>query len=44
MYLEIAKRDNRLAVVNCFNKDGGMLFPEEIFEKIINIIRLAKLL
>jgi dTMP kinase len=44
MYLDVAKRDKRLAVVNCCNKDGGMLFPEEIFEKIINIIRLAKLL
>jgi dTMP kinase len=44
MYLDVAKNDNRLAIVNCHNKDGGMLFPEEIFEKIINLIRLAKLL
>jgi len=44
MYLDVAKIDKRLVVVNCFHKDGGMLFPEEIFEKIINIIRLAKLL
>jgi dTMP kinase len=44
MYLDIAKIDKHLAVVNCCNKDEGMLFPEKIFEKIINIIRLAKLL
>jgi dTMP kinase len=44
MYLIVAKKDKRLAVVNCNGKDGGMLFAEEIFEKIINIIRAGKLL
>jgi dTMP kinase len=43
MYLTVAEKDKRLAVVNCNNKDGGMLFPEEIFEKIINIIRSVNL-
>ncbi|MBA4323459.1 MAG: dTMP kinase, partial [Odoribacter sp.] len=31
MYLGVAEKDKRLAVINCNNKDGGMLFPEEIF-------------
>jgi dTMP kinase len=44
MYLIVAEKDKRLAVVNCNSKDGGMLFPEEIFEKIINIIRAGNLL
>ncbi len=44
MYLGVAEKDKRLAVVNCNSKDGGMLFPEEIFEKIINIIRAGNLL
>jgi dTMP kinase len=44
MYLKVAEKDKRLAVVNCNDKDGGMLYPEEIFEKIINIIRSANLL
>jgi dTMP kinase len=44
MYLRVAEKDRRLAVVNCNNKEGGMLFPEEIFEKIINLIRAGNLL
>lgn len=44
MYLIVAEKDKRLAVVNCNSKDGGMLFPEKIFEKIINIIRIGNLL
>jgi len=44
MYLHISEKDRRLAVVNCNNKDGGMLFPEEIFERIIDIIRKSNLL
>ena len=42
MYLNIAQKDKHLVIVNCGNKDGGMLFPEEIFEKIIDQIRIAK--
>jgi dTMP kinase len=44
MYLHIASHDKRLALVNCTGKDGSMLFPEEIFEKIANLIRSANLL
>jgi dTMP kinase len=44
MYLIVAEKDKRLAVINCNTKEGGMLFPEEIFEKIINIIRAGNLL
>lgn len=44
MYLIVAEKDKRLAVVDCNSKDGGMLFPEEIFEKIINLIRAGNLL
>jgi len=36
MYLCVAEKDKRLAVVNCSTKSGEMLFPEEIFEKIIH--------
>jgi dTMP kinase len=43
MYLSVAEKESRLAVVNCNNKDGGILFPKEIFEKIINIIRSVNL-
>lgn len=43
MYLSVAEKDSRLAVVNCNNIEGGILFPEEIFEKIINIIRSVNL-
>jgi len=44
MYLCVAEKDKRLAVVNCSTKSGEMLFPEEIFEKIIHLIRSYKLL
>lgn len=44
MYLHVSGKDKRLTVVNCNNKDGGMLFPEEIFERIIEIIRKSNLL
>jgi dTMP kinase len=43
MYLRVAEKDKRLAVVNCKSKEGGMLFPEEIFEKIVNLIRADNL-
>jgi dTMP kinase len=43
MYLSIAEKDSRLEIVNCNNKDGGILFPEEIFGKIIKIIESVNL-
>jgi dTMP kinase len=44
MYLNVAGKDKRLAVVNCTDNDGGILFPEQIFERIINLIRLGNIL
>jgi dTMP kinase len=44
MYLHVSGKDKRLAVVNCNNNDGGMSFPEEIFERIVEIIRNSNLL
>ena len=44
MYLSVAKNDKRLVVVNCNNKEGGMLSPDDIFGKIINVIRSYSLL
>jgi hypothetical protein len=44
MYIHIAEKDKRLAVISCSTKTGGMLFPEVIFGKIIDIIRSFGLL
>jgi dTMP kinase len=44
MYLHIAGKDKRLAVIDCRTNTGGMLFPEDIFSKIIDIIRSFDLL
>jgi dTMP kinase len=44
MYLSVAKKDKRLAVVDCTNKNGEILFPEEIFEIIVRLIRSGNLL
>jgi dTMP kinase len=41
MYLSVAEKDNRLAVVNCIDNRGNILPPEMIFQKIIAIIRSA---
>ena len=38
IYLNIARSDNSLAVVNCSDKKGSMLTPEEIFQLILKII------
>lgn len=43
MYLTISQYDETMAVVNCNNEQGGMLPPENIFEKIIDIIESKKL-
>jgi dTMP kinase len=44
MYLHVSGKDKSLAVVNCNNKDGVILFPQEIFNRIIDIIRENNLL
>jgi dTMP kinase len=43
MYLEVSESDSRLAVVNCSSDENIMLSPEEIFKKIIEIIRVRNL-
>jgi dTMP kinase len=37
IYLKIAEKDNRLAVVNCSNNNGSMLPPREIFNRITGL-------
>jgi dTMP kinase len=44
MYLHISGKDKRLAVIDCRTNTGGMLFPEDIFGKIIDIIKSFDLL
>ena len=44
IYLGVAGTDKRLAVVNCAGPLGGMLFPDEIFSKIIGLIKTRQLI
>jgi len=44
IYLEVAVSDKRLAVVDCAGSKGGMLFPDEIFSKIIDLIKTRQLI
>lgn len=44
IYLEVAERDERLEVINCSSHDGEMLPPEDIFRKIVEIIKNRDLL
>ncbi|MGD0581367.1 MAG: dTMP kinase [Bacteroidales bacterium] len=44
VYLSVAEADDRLAVVNCCNVDGGMLSQNEIFQKIIDLIKKRNLI
>jgi dTMP kinase len=43
VYLRIAKTDDRLAVLDCGNSDGSMLAPDEIFNRILSILKIRKL-
>jgi dTMP kinase len=38
VYLRVAKSDDRLAIVNCSNRNSAMMSPDEIFELIVKII------
>ena len=38
IYLEVARKDDRLRVVNCSDERGGMLPAQKIFEMIIDIL------
>jgi dTMP kinase len=44
IYLRVAKTDNRLAVINCSNKNGDMLTPDKIFELILKLLTDRKLI
>lgn len=44
IYLGVAASDSRLAVVDCSGAKGGMLFPDEIFSKIIELINTRHLI
>lgn len=43
IYLEVAESDNRLVVINCSNDVDDMLTPDEIFRKIIAVIKSRNL-
>jgi dTMP kinase len=44
VYLKVAKSDNHLKVVDCSNKSGEMLPPDEIFKLIVKIFIDRKLI
>jgi dTMP kinase len=44
MYLNTASIDNRLTILECFGNDKRMLTPEKIFEKILNLLFMNKIL
>jgi dTMP kinase len=44
IYLTVAESDDRLAVVDCSGEAGGMLAPDDIFKKIMNLILSKKFL
>ena len=44
VYLRVSSTDDRLAVIDCSNTDGEMLSPEEIFCKIVFIMKSKSLI
>jgi len=44
IYLKVAERDNRLAVVNCSSRNNSMRPPAEIFDMIVKIFTDRKLI
>jgi dTMP kinase len=44
VYLRVASTDDRLAVIDCSRNDGEMLPPEEIFNKILFIMKSKSLI
>lgn len=44
VYLNIAASDRKLTVINCSNKEGSMLPPEEIFMLILNVLHSENIL
>jgi dTMP kinase len=44
VYLKVASTDDRLAVINCSSLEGEMLSPEEIFSKILFVMKSKSLI
>lgn len=44
IYLSVAKSDKRLEVINCNDKNGSMLGPQEIFNLIVEVLTERKLI
>jgi dTMP kinase len=44
IYLNISKVDGKLALIDCSNKKGDMLSPDEIFNSIINVLKIRKII
>jgi dTMP kinase len=44
IYLKVSRLDDRMAVINCSNKKGEMLTPEEIFLQILKLIDKRKII
>jgi dTMP kinase len=39
VYLEAARADEELQVVDCSNAEGGMASPEEIFQRVVEYVK-----
>jgi dTMP kinase len=44
MYISVAETDSRMAVIDCTNHNGEMMSRDEIFEKIIDLIKKRNLI
>jgi dTMP kinase len=42
IYFRVAKNDDRLVLIDCSNKNGAMLSPDEIFNMILKILNVRK--
>jgi len=42
IYMRVAQNDDRLALVDCSNKNGAMLSPPEIFKLLLSILKNRK--
>lgn len=42
LYLKVAQKNDRLALINCSSEKGTMLSPAEIFELIVQILKVRK--
>jgi thymidylate kinase len=44
IYLRVSESDDRLAVIDCSDRNGTMLPPSEIFDLIIKVFKERKLI